>query len=168
MGAARSGDLDAFEALVRRHQTTVYRVAIRMLRSESDAQDAAQEAFVQAWRALARFRSDSSFATWLYRIVTNRCLNMIQQRRSEQPLPDRLIALAGDPASQAETSQRLEALVKAIHDLPGEQRAAIVLREFQGLPYEEIAEVLGISASAVKGRIHRGRLELINDMAAWQ
>lgn len=80
--AAQSGDLDAFEVLLRRHQTPVYRVALRMLRSEADAQDASQEAFVQAWKSLDRFRGDSSFATWMYRIITNRSLNLIARRRA--------------------------------------------------------------------------------------
>lgn len=82
MRAAQSGDLDAFEVLLRRHQTPVYRVALRMLRSEADAQDASQEAFVQAWKSLDRFRGDSSFATWMYRIITNRSLNLIARRRA--------------------------------------------------------------------------------------
>lgn len=74
VGAARRGGLQAFEVLVRRHETPVYRLALRMLGSEADAEDATQEAFVQAWRSLARFRGDSAFATWMYRIVTNRTL----------------------------------------------------------------------------------------------
>lgn len=166
--AARSGDLDAFEILVRRHQDAVYGVAVRMLGSAADAQDASQEAFVQAWKALSRFRGESSFATWMYRIVTNRCLNAIAERRWDQPLPDRLAPLAGDPVDAVESRERLAALVDAIGLLPAEQRAAIVLREFQGLSYVESAEVLGVSSAAVKGRIHRGRLALVEMMAGWQ
>ncbi len=74
--AAQDGDLDAFEALVRRHQPGVYRVAWRMLGSDADAQDATQQTFVRAWRALPRFRHDSVLTTWLYRIVTRRCLDL--------------------------------------------------------------------------------------------
>ncbi len=166
--AAKGGDLDAFEVLLRRHQTPVYRVALRMLGSEADAQDASQEAFVQAWKSLGGFRADSSFATWMYRIVTNRCLNVIATHRQDQPLPDRLAALAGDPADAAESRARLDALLEAIQALPDEQRAAIVLRELQGLTYEETAEVLAVSLAAVKGRLHRARLTLVERMAGWQ
>lgn len=78
--AAQDGDLDAFEALVRRHQAAVYRVAFRMLRSEVDAQDATQDTFVRAWRGLERFRRESAVSTWLYSIVTRRCLGVIAAR----------------------------------------------------------------------------------------
>lgn len=156
--AARRGDLDAFEVLVRRYQEPVYRVALRMLGSESDAQDASQEAFIRAWRSLARFRGDSVFATWLYRIVTNRCLNVLAARRPVEPLTEAHPDPSADPAEIAERRERFRAVADSILTLPAEQRAALVLREFQGLTYEEVAEVLGVSPAAVKGRIHRARL----------
>ena len=156
--AARRGDVDAFEVLVRRYQEPVYRVALRMLGSESDAQDAGQEAFIRAWRSLARFRGDSAFATWLYRIVTNRCLNVLAARRPVESLTEAHPDPGADPATIAEHRERFRAVADSILALPAEQRAALVLREFQGLAYEEVAEVLGVSPAAVKGRIHRARL----------
>jgi RNA polymerase sigma-70 factor, ECF subfamily len=156
--AARRGDLDAFEVLVRRYQEPVYRVALRMLGSESDAQDAGQDAFIRAWRSLAGFRGDSGFATWLYRIVTNRCLNMLAARRPVEPLTEAHTDPRADPAEIADRRDRFRAVADSILALPPEQRAALVLREFQGLTYEEVAEVLGVSPAAVKGRIHRARL----------
>lgn len=156
--AAQRGDLDAFEVLVRRYQGPVYRVALRMLGSESDAQDATQEVFIRAWLSLARFRGDSAFATWLYRIVTNRCLNMLAARRPVEPLIEAHPDPGADPAELAERRERFRAVADSILALPAEQRAALVLREFQGLAYEEVAEVLGVSPAAVKGRIHRARL----------
>ncbi len=168
VGAARRGDLEAFDVLVRRHQAPVYRLALRMLGSEADAEDAAQEAFVQAWRSLERFRGDSAFATWMYRIVTNRCLNALAARRPVEGLTDRYPEPAGDPAEVAERRARLRAVADGVLTLPPEQRAALVLREFQGLSYEEVAQVLGVSLAAVKGRIHRARLRLIEVIAGWE
>lgn len=159
--AARAGDLDAFETLVRRHQGAVYRLALRMLGSEADAEDVAQETFVQAWRSLARFRGQSAFGTWLFRIATNRCLNVVAARRVTVTLEEHHIAVGADPNETAQRQARLQALIAAMLELPAEQRAALVLRELEGLSYEEIANVLDISLSAVKGRIHRARLALI-------
>ena len=165
--AAQDGDLDAFEALVRRHQAAVYRVALHVLGSSADAQDATQDTFVRAWRALPKFRSDSTVSTWLYRIVTRRCLDVIAARRPTDTLDTlELETPAGDPAQTAEQHERLAAVTRAIALLPGEQRAALVLREFEGLSYQELADVLGISVPAVKGRIHRARLGVISQTAA--
>jgi len=168
VAAARDGDDDAFALLVRRHQGAVYGLALRMLGSEADAQDAAQDSFVQAWKALARFRSDSAFATWLYRIVTNRCLNILAKRRPTDALTDDHADDRDDPVEVAAGRERMHAVAAAVLRLGPEQRAALVLREFQGLPYDEIAEVLGVSVAAVKGRIHRARLLLIEELGAWR
>lgn len=159
--AARAGDLDAFELLVRRHQAAVYRLALRMLGSEADAEDMAQETFVQAWRSLGRFRGHSAFGTWLFRIATNRCLNAVAARRVTVTLDEEQVGAGGDPSETVQRHTRLRAMVAAMLELPAEQRAALVLRELEGLSYDEIANVLEISSSAVKGRIHRARLALI-------
>jgi len=168
VAAARDGDGDAFALLVRRHQGAVYGLALRMLGSEADAQDAAQDSFVQAWKGLARFRGDSAFATWLYRIVTNRCLNILAKRRPTDALTDDHADARGDPVEAAAGRERMHAVAAAVLRLGPEQRAALVLREFQGLPYDEIADVLGVSVAAVKGRIHRARLLLIEELGAWR
>lgn len=168
VAAAQAGDLHAFEALIRRHHVAVYRVALRMLGSEVDAEDAAQEALVQAWRALSTFRGESAFSTWLYRIVTNRCLNARAARHPMEPLPDVLIDRDSDPAEALAQSERLDALVRGVLALPAEQRAALVLRELEGLSYEQIAEVVGVTVAAVKGRIHRARLGLLKASATWR
>jgi RNA polymerase sigma-70 factor (ECF subfamily) len=165
--AAQDGDLDAFEALVHRHQGAVYRVALRMLGSEADAQDATQETFVRAWRGLGRFRRESAVSTWLYSIVTRRCLDLIAARRPTEDLGIELDA-GVDPADTAEQRERLRAVTRAVAALPGEQRAALVLREFEGLSYDQVADVLNTSVSAVKGRIHRARLAVLKDTTAWR
>jgi RNA polymerase sigma-70 factor, ECF subfamily len=164
---AQAGRLDAFEELVRRHRLGAYRVALRMLGDESEAEDATQDAFVQAWRNLDRFRADAAFSTWMYRIVTNRCLNMLRARRRTEPLPEDREAPASRPDRIAEGRWQVEQLQRAIGRLTPEQRAPLVLRELQGCSYEEIAEVLGLSISAVKSRLHRARLELLAAMRQW-
>ena len=164
---AQAGRLDAFEELVRRHRLGAYRVALRMLGDESDAEDATQDAFVQAWRNLDRFRADAAFSTWMYRIVTNRCLNMLRARRRTEPLPEDREAPASRPDRIAEGRWQLQDLTRAIVRLTPEQRAPLVLRELQGCSYEEIAETLDLSISAVKSRLHRARLELLAAMRSW-
>lgn len=166
--AARGGDVDAFAGLVRRHGAAAYRVAFRLLGSDADAQDAVQDAFVQAWRSLARFRGESSVSTWLYRIVTNRCLNLIAARRPTGAVDAALASPAGQPPELVESRERFAAVVAGVSALPGDQRAALVLRDFEGLSYEEIGQVLGVSVAAVKGRLHRARLSVLTETAAWR
>lgn len=167
--AAQRGDLDAFGELMRRHEQPTYRLALRMLGSPAEAEDAAQDAFLRAWKALPKFQGTSSFSTWLYRITTNRCLNIIDARRPSEPLDEtRAGDRRDDPASRAQERERMSALTASIGGLPAEQRAALVLREFEGLSYEDIADVLQISLAAVKGRIHRARAQIALDLAAFR
>jgi RNA polymerase sigma-70 factor (ECF subfamily) len=167
LARAQAGYLDAFEALVERYQVRVYRVALRMLGNQADAQDATQDALVSAWQGLASFRGDSAFATWLYRIITNRCLNLLRDRPRTEPLAVELEARTGRPDELVEAGQQRAALLGSIGGLRPEQRAPLVLREFEGCSYEEIAGILGISVAAVKGRLHRARLELLDVMHPW-
>ncbi len=146
----------------------MYRVALRLLGSDADAQDATQETFVRAWRGLRRFRGESAVSTWLYRIVTNRCLNVIAARRPAESLDLELPAAGGDPAGITEQRERFAAVAREVSSLVPEQRAALVLRDFEGLSYEEVAAVLGVSVAAVKGRIHRARLSVLRGTAAWR
>jgi RNA polymerase sigma-70 factor, ECF subfamily len=166
--AAQNGDVDAFEELVRRYQTSIYRVALRILGSRADAQDVVQETFVRAWRALPRFRHDSAISTWLYRIVTRRALDKIASCRSTGTLDEVEVEAGPDPAQAAEDQERLRAVKQAIAKLPPDQRAALVLREFEGLSYQEVAHVLGASVPAIKTRIHRARLTVIQQSSSWQ
>lgn len=153
---------------MRRHHGSLYRVALRLLGSEVEAEDAAHETLVQAWRALSTFRGESAFSTWLYRIVTNRCLNARAARHPMEPLPDVMIDRDSDPAEALAQSERLDALARGVLALPAEQRAALVLRELEGLSYEQIAEAVGVTVGAVKGRIHRARLGLLKASATWR
>jgi len=166
--AAQVGDLFAFEELVRRYRTPVYRVALRMLGNAPEAEDAAQDAFFQAWQALPGFRAESSFSTWLYRIVTNRCLNLLRSQRPAEPLAEGYEVEASRPNHIVEAHAKLEALKVAVTRLTPEQRAPLILRELEGLSYEEIAEVLDTTVPAVKGRLHRTRLVLVEAMRQWR
>ncbi|MEH3055145.1 MAG: sigma-70 family RNA polymerase sigma factor [Patulibacter minatonensis] len=166
--AARRGDLEAFGTLMRHYETTMYRVALRMLGTPADAEDAVQEAMVRAWRSLRRYRGDAALSTWLYRITTNCCLTLIERRRPTTPLddehhhdhhPERL-----DPADRLEQRESMRQLLQAIDGLPPEQRAVVVLRDLEGLSYDEVADVLEVSLAAVKGRLHRARLRLADEL----
>lgn len=168
--ARGAGDVDAFGELVRRHRDAAYRVALRICRTPADAEDVAQDAFVRAWRALADFRGDARFTTWLYRIVTNLALNRVTRRREDatDDLPERTgvvwaspVSTAGsDPARRVEDAERLAAALTALDALTPEQRACFVLRELEGLSYEELGEVLDISVQSVRGRLYRARADL--------
>jgi RNA polymerase sigma-70 factor (ECF subfamily) len=166
---ARSGSAHAFERLVRRHQQRAYRVALRMLGDSGEAEDATQDAFLQAWRGLARFRAQSSFGTWIYRIVTNRCLSQLRSRPVEQALmEERHASQAQEPSQLAEARGKVQTLQAALLRLSPEQRSAFVLRHLEGYSHEEISDVLGISVPAVKSRIHRARVELLARLEEWE
>lgn len=164
---AKEGYLDAFEELVRRHQTRGYALALRMLGDRHEAQDVLQDAFMDAWRGLGRFEGTSAFGTWFYRIVVNRCL-MQQRKRRASPVadvPDR--ASGSRPDVIVEEKKRDEALHNAIQQLPGDLRAPLVMVTFSGFSYEEAAAVLGTTASTVRGRVARARKALLQNMKGW-
>ena len=166
---ARSGNPQAFEHLVRDHQAHVYRLALRMLGDQAEAEDASQDAFLQAWRGLSRFRGESGFGTWLHRITLNRCLRLLHVRGSRVPIEDTSqlpdgTSVTPDPERQVEIRTALRELGRSLDRLTPEQRAAFVLRHLEDRPYVEISALLGISVPAVKSRIHRARLEVLAAM----
>jgi len=169
---AQEGDSRAFEALVRRHQGAMYRLALRTLGDAGDAEAATQEAFLAAWRRLGTFRGEAAFSSWLYRIVTNRCLNLARARRSSISLEELGRELpsseATGPERGAEANEQLAALRIALKGLSTEQRICWVLREQEGLGYAEIAEMVGVSSTAVRGRIYRARQQLSEVMKPWR
>ncbi len=165
--AARRSDVPAFNQLVLRYQSRVYNVAFRILGQAEAAEDATQEAFLSAYRAIGAFRG-GSFQAWLLRIVTNKCLDQLRTQKRQPTLaldalvaePDHLFYLA-DPAEsphQAVERQTLaDTLQAAILALPPDQRMVVVLVDVQGLAYTEVAEVLAISLGTVKSRLSRAR-----------
>lgn len=165
---AQAGRLDAFEELVHRHRDRVYRVALRMLGDTRDAEDAAQDVLLQAWRSLDGFRADSAFSTWVYRIAVNRCLNVLRIRHETEPMMTEHASRTPTIEAIVESRLQLDDVRRAILSLTPEQRAPLVLREFEGCSYEELAEILDVSVSAIKSRLHRARLELLNASREWR
>lgn len=172
---AQQGEMAAFEQLVSRHQHKVFAMAARMLRSDDDAAEVVQEAFLAAYRHLPEFRGESAFGSWVYRITANYALMRLRHRKvtaqieAPDPGPEfnergSLIDEVADWSRDA-LDQTLDAeLRKAIDDaaamLPEEYRQVFLLRDVEGLSYEEIVQVTGASLPAVKSRLHRARLSL--------
>ncbi len=169
---ARQGDQAAFERLVLDNQNKVYSLALRLIGDREEAADLAQEAFVRAWQGLATFQGESSFATWIYRLTTNLCIDRLRKKKRREgaaptvSLDDENSGWAepadreSDPQLLLEKSERERALTRALERLPDWQRRALVLRELSGLSYQEIGQALDIDLGTVKSRIARARLNL--------
>ncbi|MGY1499556.1 RNA polymerase sigma factor [Streptomyces sp. QTS52] len=169
---AGEGDEDAFAVLVQRHAPALIRLATGLLGTRTEAEDAVQDAFLSAWRRLPEFQGRSSFGTWTYRIVTNRCLNVLRARK-----PVASLEAAGDvaaaehttsPARITEAHEAVRELREALDLLSAEQRACWVLRELDGRSYEFIADTVGISQEAVRARVFRARRCLTQALGAWR
>lgn len=167
---AQDGDDSAFEVLLRRHQDTVYRIALRILRDPADARDCAQEALITAWRKLPELREPEAFGPWLKRIAGRRALNLLRVRADTEPMDEREVPdpRADGPAAQALAGDLRGALFRALADVPPSQRTCWVLREMEGWGYEDIAEVVDATPTAVRGRIHRARAHLVKALAPWR
>jgi RNA polymerase sigma-70 factor (ECF subfamily) len=177
LARAREGDLDAFADFVRVFERRIRALLSRLLDDERDIDEAAQDTFVQAWRNLHRFRSEAAPFTWLYRIAVNEALQRTRRKRLElAPLDSAEIeqlAAGGagrTPAADVVASDReaLAFLTARIRAHPQEARVPLVLRDVEGWSYEDVAATLDLSVPAVKSRIHRARLRLGHDYAAWR
>lgn len=166
--AAAGGDEAAFGELVRLFEKKVYNLALRMCGSPEDAADAAQEAFLAAWKGLPNFRGEAGFSTWLYRLTSNAAIDHLRRtkrQRGEASLDDealRLDAVDDTPSPQAlaEGEELRAAVLSGLSQLSDDHRQALTLRELQELSYEEIAAVLEIDLGTVKSRISRARSAL--------
>jgi RNA polymerase sigma-70 factor, ECF subfamily len=157
---ARDGDREALNSLIGRYLGDVYQLTFRILGDSDMAEDASQDAFVNAMGGIRRFRGDASFRTWLLRIALNsaRSIGRRQVRRRESPVelvPD-LVSPTMDPASQAVTRSEGDRAVEALARLPNKQRLAVTLRTYQGLSYREIGDVLDCSEGAARVNYHLG------------
>ena len=170
----QQGDEAAFETLVRLYEKKVYTLCRRMCGSDEDAQEAAQDAFLSLWRSAKSFRGDASLSTWLYRLATNACIDLLRRNKrggervslddeettfelvDESPLPEQ--------ALERKETQRL--VEKGLAALPEDYRAILLLREAEGLSYAEIAEAMHMELGTVKSRISRGRVLLRNYLSA--
>ena len=166
---SRTGDLAAFEQLVERHRAVVYRVAARTV-GHVEAEDVSQDSFLRAFHRLEHYRGEGSFRAWLLQIVHNTALNWHARRRPEpvesvpEADPDRGGAEVGErqPAVRLEREERRRRLELKLRGLRPEHRAVLVLRDIEGLPYDEIAAITQAPLGSVKGRLHRARGELID------
>lgn len=166
---SQSGDIQAFNDLVELYQRQVYNLALRMLGSAETAEDATQDTFVSAYRAIAGFRG-GSFKAWILRIATNSCRDKMRvSRRASIVSLDNLMEEVGDfiaddktesPEDYAQRRELGRLLDGSLARLPEDQRLVVVLSDIQGLTYEEIAQVIGISLGTVKSRLSRARLRL--------
>lgn len=167
-----AGDVNAFEVLVSDNQKSVYNLALKMMKNESDALDVSQDVFLKAYTSLSHFRGDSRFSVWLYRLTYNACIDATRKSKASvnvsltvndedntttemelvdsRPLPER----------QAERRETQREVQEAISQLPEDQRKIIVMREFSDMAYEDIAESLDISVGTVKSRLSRARKSL--------
>lgn len=165
------GDVQAYEAIVRSYEKKVYNLALRMVGNPDDAADMAQETFIKAYKALGSFRSDSKFSVWLYRIATNVCLDFLRRKSrsntvsltaydddgdAQLDIPD----LNGNPEEELSRKLTIDAVQRGLQTLGEQQRSILVLREINGLSYEEIAQTLDIDIGTVKSRIFRARKRL--------
>lgn len=161
----RAGDARAFEDLVIAHQHRVFGVALRMLGTRADAEEVAQEVFLRVHRAIGTFRGDAKLSTWLYAITSRLCLTRLGsgERRTQHLGEDAFIRLADDrpgPTAALERRERELALQRAIAELPDDRRIVLILRDLEGLSYDEIAASLDLELGTVRSRLHRARMEL--------
>ncbi len=156
------GDTAAFGVLVERHERRVYNLALRMTGREEDARDATQDAFLTALRKLSSFRGEAAFTTWMHRVTVNACYDLLR-KRSRAPLLDRTEEHEPEPPpapDHADASDLSIDVQRALLEVPEDYRAVMILHDVQDLPYEEVAEIVGIPVGTVKSRLHRGRIAL--------
>jgi RNA polymerase sigma-70 factor (ECF subfamily) len=171
IASARAGDQDAFAELVMLHADRVYGALRRFGLDDGDADEVTQEVFLRAWRGLPRFEERARFSTWLYRIAFNEAQRRLARRtlpravaRPEDDAPDPVSSLPepdeSGPEARALAGELERQLDAALDELPPEWRAAVVLRDIEGLSTHDAAEVVGVGEAAFKSRLHRGRMQL--------
>ena len=167
LARAQAGDVAAFERLSSAYADRLFMLLLRLLGDRAEAEDVAQEVMLRAWRGITRFRGQSSYFTWLYRIAVNEA-NRALEKRARRPAgvtlgPDELqlpAPAALDPSRQAENRDLRRALGRALADLPPPLRTALVLRDVEGLSTQEAAEIAGVGEAAFKSRLHQARLRV--------
>jgi RNA polymerase sigma-70 factor (ECF subfamily) len=154
IAAAQAGDRGAFDRLVEAHQRDIYRLCYRYVNNHEDASDLAQDSFLKAYRAIGRFRGDSAFSTWLYRIAVNTCLNFKAARRTApEELPPSLADPKAPVSKTMEEREEARRVREAVTRLPDRQRATLILKIYHELTHEEVAGILGSSVGTVKANL---------------
>ena len=169
----KRGEESAFRSLVEQYQDLVYNTALGIVQNESDAEDVAQEVFIQVFRSIGTFKSEAKLSTWIYRITTTRALDLLRARKSkkrfgllkrlwetEEESPVENISDFNHPGVSLERKEEAAQLMTAIAQLPENQKVAFVLHKLEGLSYLEVAEVMGNTLPAVESLMHRARLNL--------
>ncbi len=172
VGAARKGEMGAFEELVARHRDKIYARALSMMRSEDEATDLSQEAWVKAWQRLEQFHGESSFGTWVTRIVINLCLDQLRKRKRHQTdsieemdeesggVERQMPAVTVNPTERLERGELRAKIDAALSQLSHEHRTALVLHEFEDMDYKEIAKTMGCSIGTVMSRLFYARRKM--------
>jgi len=175
--AAQKGDTDAFEELVARHRDKIYARAFSMMRNEEEAIDLSQEAWVKGWQRLAQFQGDSSFATWITRIVINLCLDELrkQKRRRTESIEEmdeesggverQMPVVTANPTERLERGELRQRIDQALAQMSHEHRTVLVLHEFEEMEYKEIAKAMDCSIGTVMSRLFYARRKLASLLA---
>lgn len=168
----RRGDSGAFEQLVARYEKKVFNLAYRLTGNRNDADDIAQEAFLKVYTSLREFRGEASFSTWLYRVVSNACLDELRKRSRrravsldnpispDDPSPRQTPSDRPEPGDSLERAEVRAAVQRGIASLSPDHKIVLVLRDIQGMPYETISEALRMPVGTVKSRLNRARSSL--------
>ncbi|WP_049822045.1 RNA polymerase sigma factor [Arthrobacter sp. H41] len=183
---AQDGDLDAFDTLITTYQGSIFRLAYRMLNDRTEAEDIVQETFIAAWRSLPKLSTPQLFRPWLYRTATNKCLDTLRQRQRrpttvlaptdlaehQHDRDDARTAAAPaqsvDPAAAVEAEAQMRALADLLETVPPESKACWLLREVHDFSYSEIAQMMQLPPSTVRGRIARAKRLLAEGMESWR
>ena len=179
-GAAQKGDMVAFEELVARHRDQIYARAFSMVRNEDEALDLAQEAWVKGWQRLAQFQGESSFATWMTRIVINLCLDLLRKQKRQRAesievleeesggIEHYMPVTMPNPAAGLEQAELRQRIDLALDQLSPEHRVVLVLHEFEGLDYKDIAGRMGCSIGTVMSRLFYARRRMASLLTGWK
>jgi RNA polymerase sigma-70 factor, ECF subfamily len=172
VGAAKKGDMGAFEELVSRHRDKIYARAFSMMRNEDEAVDLSQEAWVKSWQRLKQFQGESSFGTWMTRIVINLCLDQLRRRKRQRTesieemseesggVERQMPVVNVNPTERLERGELRKKIDQALNQLSHEHRTALVLHEFEDMEYKEIARTMGCSIGTVMSRLFYARRKM--------
>ncbi|MGB3366667.1 MAG: sigma-70 family RNA polymerase sigma factor [Acidaminobacteraceae bacterium] len=171
---ATNGDLKSFEELIKTYQLYAYNISLKMMGNEEDAKDTAQDALIKVYKNLKSFKGDSTFSTWLYRIVMNTCKDELRRRKNLISIDEKMEVEDGEiglqlestsynPVTEYERSDIKEKMQIALSKLPDNNKSVIILRDIHGYSYEEISKIEDIAIGTIKSRINRGR-KLLKDI----